>query len=264
METRRVARKMTTEEMNNWNGPVFDLSHLAVEQPKSLTTPVRIVFNSSQLYRGVSLNSFLAKGPDSFKNNLLGMLIKFRENAVVLVGDIRKMYNSVFLDELEQHTHRFMWRDLENRPPDTWCITRVNMGDKPAATIAIEAKDRTVEMFRSVNPRASDLLIQSSYVDDIIDSVESFPEAQVLSKDADTILAKGGFKVKGWTYCGVYVPGASQEISYVLGVGWRAASKFHLISLKGRGMFTQVLISWDPKSLTPFLWSLPGGWYSSK
>ena len=98
METRQVARKMTTEEMNNWNGPVFYLSHLAVEPPKSLTTPVRIVFNSSQLYRGVSLNSFPVKGPDFFKNNLLGMLIRFRENAVVLVGDIRKMYNSLFLD----------------------------------------------------------------------------------------------------------------------------------------------------------------------
>ena len=231
METRQVARKMTTEEMNNWDGPVFYLSHLAVEQPKSLTTPVRIVFNSSQLYRGVSLNSFLAKGPDSFKNNLLGMLIRFRENAVVLVGDIRKMYNSVFLDELEQHTHRFLWRDLENRPPDTWCITRLNMGDKPAGTIAIEAKDRTAEMFRSVNPRASDLLIQSSYVDDIIDSVESFPVAQVLSKDANTILAKGGFKVKGWTYGGVDVPGASQEISYVLGVGWRAADDVILFTI---------------------------------
>ena len=55
---------------------MFYLSHLAVEQPKSLTTTVRIVFNSSQLFRGVSLNSFLAKGPDSFKNNLLGMLLR--------------------------------------------------------------------------------------------------------------------------------------------------------------------------------------------
>ena len=97
------------------------------------------------------------------------------------------------------------------------------MGDKPAGTIAIEAKDRTAEMFRSVNPRTSDLLIESSYVGDIIDSAESFPEAQVLSKVADTILGKGGFKAKGWTYGGEDVPGASQEISYAPGVGWRAA-----------------------------------------
>ena len=29
-------------------------------------------------------------------------------------------------------------------------------------------------------------------------------------------------------------------------------------------MLTPVLISWDPRSLTPFPWSLPGGWYTSK
>ena len=112
MAQRDVARKLSHLEINDWKGPVFYLSHLAVEQLKSLTTPVRIVFNSSQLFPGVSLNSFLAKGPDSFKNNLLGMLLRFREEQVILIGDIQKMYNSVHLDILEQHTHHFLLRDL--------------------------------------------------------------------------------------------------------------------------------------------------------
>ena len=122
------ARKLTNEEMSEWNCPIFYLSHLAVEQPKSQMTPVRILFNSSQAYKGVSLNSFSAKGPDSFKSNLLGLLLRFREESVVVVGDIRKMYNSVYLDEVGQHTHRFLWRDMEiDRSPDIWCITRDNM-----------------------------------------------------------------------------------------------------------------------------------------
>ena len=54
MESRGVARKLTLEEMEAWNGPVFYLSHLAVENPKSVTTPVRIVFNSSQIFKGIS------------------------------------------------------------------------------------------------------------------------------------------------------------------------------------------------------------------
>ena len=197
MENRGVARKMSQSEVDRWQGPVFYLSHLAVENPKSLTTPVRIVFNSSQLYKGVSLNSFLAKGPDSFKTNLLGMLLRFREGPVVMIGDIRKMYNSVYLAELEQHTHRFLWRDLKvDSPPETWCITRVNMGDKPAGAIAIEAKDRTADLFKHINPAAAEFIKGSSYVDDLVDSIDSLNQAHDLAKGTDEILAKGGFKVK--------------------------------------------------------------------
>ena len=153
------------------------------------------------------------------------MLIRFREEQVVLVGDIKKMYNSVFLEELEQHVHRFLWRDLEDRRPDVWCITRVNMGDKPAGAISIEAKDRTADLFRSTNPKAADLIKDSAYVDDLIDSVSSYDEARVLAKDVDLILSKGGFKVKGWLYGGQGVPDviSESEVQQVLGVFWIAS-----------------------------------------
>ena len=223
MEVRGVARMLSAEEMADWTGPVFYLSHLAVENPKSTSTPVRIVFNSSQLYRGVSLNSFLAKGPDSYKTNLLGILIRYRENHVVIVGDIKKMYNSVLLEPLEQHTHRFLWRNLEARRPDVWCITRVNMGDKPAGAIAVEAKDMTAERFRDIDPKAADSIVGSSYVDDIVDSVPTVEEASSQTSGMDAILEKGGFKVKGWLIGGLPVDSDSCENSEsvsVLGVWW--------------------------------------------
>ena len=58
-------------------------------------------------------------------NNLLGVLIRFRENRVAFIGDIKKMYHkkmyhTVKTSELDQHTHRFLWRDmdtLENQTP---------------------------------------------------------------------------------------------------------------------------------------------------
>ena len=222
-EDRGVARKLSQDELEAWSGPVFYLSHMALEQPKSLTTPVRIVFNSSQVYRGVSLNSFLAKGPDAYNNNLLGMLLRFRENPVVMVGDIKKMYNSVFLEELERHTHRFLWRDLEDRAPDVWCMTRVNLGDRPAGTIAIVAKDKTADMFRHIDEQAADLIKYSTYTDDIIDSIIDYLTALKLAGNVDLILSKGGFKTKGWTFGGQGVPDASPEVKVVLGVSWVAS-----------------------------------------
>jgi hypothetical protein len=50
MVHRKVARPLTSL----WKGPIFYISHLAVLNPKSNSSPVRIVFNSSQVYKGVA------------------------------------------------------------------------------------------------------------------------------------------------------------------------------------------------------------------
>ena len=53
------------EELKMWSGPVHYLPIQAVVQEKSITTPVRLVTNSSLVDRstGLSLKSILAKGP---------------------------------------------------------------------------------------------------------------------------------------------------------------------------------------------------------
>ena len=96
MLDRGVAKKLSEEEIQQWSDPFLYISHLAVVNPKLNSTPVCIVFNSSQVYKGTSLNSCLAKGPDSYMNNLLGILLRWKEEQVALVGDIRKMFNSVY------------------------------------------------------------------------------------------------------------------------------------------------------------------------
>ena len=141
---RKACRKLSQEEIIKWNGPKYYICHLSVNNAKSKSTPVRIVFNSSQEYLGVSLNSILYKGPDAYLNNLVGLLLRWREDRIAVVGDIKKMFNSVLLEEVEQQCHRFLWRDLETmRKPDIYVMTRVNMGDRPAGTISTEAVYKT-------------------------------------------------------------------------------------------------------------------------
>lgn len=109
-----VARKLTPDEVKNYDGPVHYISHHEVLQPDSNSTPVRIVFNSSASYMGHALNDYLAKGPDLL-NNLLGILIRFREEATALTGDIKKMYHTVKIGIKDQHTHRFLWRNMDDK-----------------------------------------------------------------------------------------------------------------------------------------------------
>lgn len=100
MVNRVVARKLSPEEIAAYEGPVFYLPHHEIVKAGPSSTPLRIVFNSSASYLGYYLNSFLCQGPD-FLNNLVGVLLRFRQGYIGFVGDIRKMYNSVKLGQLE-------------------------------------------------------------------------------------------------------------------------------------------------------------------
>ena len=203
MVKRGVSRKLSEEEIKTYTGPVHYIAHHAVSKPDSETTPVRIVFDSSHTFQGHSLNSFLAKGPDAFMNNLLTVWLRFRENLVGIVGDIRKMYNSVYIKELEQHVHRFLWRNLQaTKQPDIYVITAVNIGDRPSGTIATVALRKTADANKDVYPRAADIIINSTYVDDIIDSVESISEARDITEDITKLLHSGNFHIKGWSISG--------------------------------------------------------------
>lgn len=213
MLDRNVARLLTPEEMANWTGPFFYISHLAVVNPKSKSTPIRIVFNSSQPFKGISLNSTLAKGPDNYLNNLLGILLRWRERPIAIISDIRKMYNSIHIDLVEQHCHRFLWRNLEtDKDPNVYVMTRVNMGDKPAGAISTEAVYKTASMFKDKFPDVAELLLKSTYVDDIVDSVETIEDAVNLGINAEWVLSQTGFKLKYWQFTGDSIPRNSAKV----------------------------------------------------
>ena len=164
------------------------------------------------MHKGLSLNACLAKGPDNYLNNLVCILLRWREERVALIGDIKKMFNSVHLKMLEQHCHRFLWRDLQLRPPDVYVIQRVNMGDTPAPAISTKAMYKTADLFQDDSPAAADLLKHSSYVDDLIDSRESKFKAIKVAKEAQDMLNKGGFSVKCWQFSGESKPREQQDL----------------------------------------------------
>ena len=200
MVDRGVARKLSRKELKDYKGPIHYISHHEILKPDSKSTPVRIVFNSSANYMGHVLNDYWAKGPDLL-NNILDVLIRFRENKVAFIGDIKKMYHTVGTKELDQHTHRFLWRDMEKtKEPDTYAIQRVSFGDKPSGAIATVALRKTAEMGKNHFPEAAQIILNSTYMDDIIESVDTQERANQLTDDIEKLLEEGGFKLKEWTY----------------------------------------------------------------
>ena len=230
MKEMQFSRKLSRKEMDNYKGPVHYIPHHAIIRPEKKSTPVRIVFNSSSVYQGHALNDYWLKGPDLL-NNLFGVILRFREKEVAVMGDISKMYHRIRIPEEDQHVHRFLWRNLETeREPDVYVKTVLTFGDKPAPAMAQIALRKTAEENKKDYPEAAEVLTKNSYMDDICGSVDTVAQAQKLTRDLDKVLDSGGFGVKGWTSNKLLTKTENQENEFkmfqeeveekVLGVIW--------------------------------------------
>ena len=47
-------------------------------------------------------------------NNLFGVVLRFRENAVAVCGDITKMYHMVAIPPVDKYVHRFPMEKIRN------------------------------------------------------------------------------------------------------------------------------------------------------
>ena len=140
MSEMNFSRKLTSEELKSYEGPIHYISHHEVVKPEKKSTPIRIVFNSSASYKGHRLNDYWMKGPDLL-NNLFGVLLRFRENEVAISADVSKMYHRVLIPERDQHVHRYLWRNMDtNRAPDVYVKTVLTFGASHGTDCS--AKDR--------------------------------------------------------------------------------------------------------------------------
>ena len=69
---------------------------------------LRIVFDCAVTFGGTSLNKEVLRGPD-FTNNLVGVLLRFREEQVAVMGDIEGMFYQVRVSPKNHNALHFLW-----------------------------------------------------------------------------------------------------------------------------------------------------------
>ncbi len=92
-------------------------------------------------YQGVSLNQQLLPGP-TLGASLLGVLLRFRQYAVAISGDIRGMFHQVRLLPEDRPLLRFIWRNMRRKDsPDVykWQVLPFGTTCRPCcATFALQ------------------------------------------------------------------------------------------------------------------------------
>lgn len=184
------SRTIKSKEVNEgWVETVWYISHLIASYPHSVTTPERLVWNSSQKFRGLSLNDLLLKGPDMLR----AVLLRFRAGVFAALGDIRKMYNSVWLEDQNINLYRFLCHHSGEEEIDEYVITRVHIG---ANQYGLCSCQRSQTYPYSITLRKSNMCCKKMLVDNILTSHNSMDTLKVMTSNVKT----DGFHIKPWFY----------------------------------------------------------------
>ena len=181
------------------DGRVWYLPHHGVYNPNK-PDKIRVVFDCSAKCQGVSLNDKLLQGPN-LTNSLIGVLLRFRQEPIAVMGDIEAMFHQVRVRKQDRDYLRFLWwvdGDLNKEP--VVCRATVHIfGATSSPSCAISALKATAEENKgSFDEETVQTVLKNSYVDDFLKSVPNEKQAIELIKQLQELCSLGGFRLTKW------------------------------------------------------------------
>jgi len=178
--------------------PAYYLPHHGVMKESSLTTKMRVVFNASApTATGLSLNDLQMVGP-TMQQDLISILLCFRQHPYVVGADIAMMYCQVLVEPSQCVFQRILWREKQSDSVDTYELRTVTYGMASSAFLAIRCLFSLAEKYQQSFPKAASVIRNCMYVDDLLFGAPSRTETTQLIVDITRILASGCFELRKW------------------------------------------------------------------
>lgn len=260
---------------------IWYIPHHGVYHPRK-PDKLRVVFDCSAKFLGISLNDTLLTGPDLI-NSLVGVLCRFRREAVAITCDIEKMFHQFYVPPNMRNYLRFLWwkgGQLETEPQEyRMAVHLFGAGSSPGcANFGLKYLAQQCE---ADYPSAAAFIEKNFYVDDGLTSVPSVTEATDLIINAQQLCKTGGLHLhkfnsnKVEALCGV-APSEravttgplnlsldSTAEGHVLGIQWSIESDTFSFNIDKRdqpstrrGILSAVSSLYDPLGLVaPFILS---------
>ena len=197
----------------------------AVWKTNSVSTPCRIVYDASQsTSSGYSLNDLLAKGRNNL-NRLQEIVIRWTMRRVAIHTDIKKMYNTIKLQEEDWCFQRYIWqKELDPREiPEEKIIKTLIYGVKSSGNQAEYGLRQVAELSRSQYPEVNRIVSEDIYVDDCITGEDEKDCALTRADELESVLNKGGFGLKGVSFSGEDPPSTLSDDGktiFIAGMKW--------------------------------------------
>ncbi|XP_071481344.1 uncharacterized protein [Diadema antillarum] len=206
--TKGYAEKVPTQKQENQQSGknteertsgIWYLPHHAVVHPQK-PEKVRVVFDCAAKCQGTSLNDELLQGPD-LTNNLVGVLLRFRQEPIAVVSDVEAMFHQVKVPKRDCDALRFLWwenGDLSSEPEEYRMKVHL-FGATSSPSCAGFALQKTAEDHQGeYDQTVVDTVRKNFYVDDCLKSVKDKEAAMKLVEDLKKLLQEGGFRLTKW------------------------------------------------------------------
>ncbi|CAI5683011.1 unnamed protein product [Oreochromis niloticus] len=171
------------------------LPHHGIYHPRK-PDKLRVVFDCSAKSHGVSLNDTLLTGPDLI-NPLVGVLCRFRKEAVAVICDIERMFYQFAVTPESRNYLKFLWwkeGDLEKEPQEYRMAVHL-FGAASSPGCANFGLKHLARQHQADYPLASAFVEKNFYVDDGLASVSSVEEAKELITQSQELCRKGGLRL---------------------------------------------------------------------
>ena len=194
----QIIQNGDAEEINNEKEPTnaWYIPHHGVYHSKK-PNKIRIVFDCSARYKGVALNDYLLQGPDLL-NSMVGVLIRFREDPIAIMGDIEKMFHKFKVNEEHRDYLRFLWWEsgnLESQPRSYRMKVHLFCATSSPGCANYGLKKLAIDNQNEFGKEATHFLLNDFYVDDGLTSCKNVAEAIQLIETTRQICAKANIRL---------------------------------------------------------------------
>nr|XP_049698106.1 uncharacterized protein LOC126054983 [Helicoverpa armigera] len=186
------------DEGNN-SLPAYYIPHHGVIREDKTSTKLRVVLDAScRTTSGQSINDILHAGPD-LQGDLFNILIKFRLFKIALSADCRQMFLNIGVCESDRKFQRILYRFDNSEPLSVYQFNRVCFGLKSSPYHALRVVRQLIADEGDNFPAAAAAAASALYMDDIVYSVPSAPQAVSLCEELIQLFKRGQFDLVKWT-----------------------------------------------------------------
>ncbi|KAG7198935.1 hypothetical protein KM043_015747 [Ampulex compressa] len=176
----------------------FYLPHHAVIREQSLTTKLRVVFDtSSKTSTGISLSDKLQVGPN-VQQELIEIILHFRVHKFVIIAGVVKMFRQIVVRKEDRALQRILWRTNSEQEVKKFELNRVTYGTACAPFMEIRCIRQLAQEVDTKYSRAKRTLQEDFYMDNIMTGADDLKEAITVQKHLTHLLTSACFLLRKW------------------------------------------------------------------
>ncbi|XP_050295693.1 uncharacterized protein LOC126735668 [Anthonomus grandis grandis] len=157
--------------------PTCFLPYHCVLKPESVSTKLRVVWDgSAKGPTGISLNDTLLPGP-KLQKDITSLLLTFRLDPIVFIADIKQMFRQILVSPSDRDFQKILWRLSPDEPLLEYTLNTVTFRLSCSPYLAMRTIQELALIEQANFPKASQVLLNQIYIDDVLGSSSSIQAA---------------------------------------------------------------------------------------